>query len=283
MLTKRRAKYAEARPGIMFKGSRLNYNAAVQDRYVKELTSLVKQMTAQTLRDVRRYLEAHAIDGAMDADPASQARILTNKLKAKFESLFGRRAKALADAMVKQSDKASKSTLHSSLKTLSGGLSLKTSMLTGPLKTSLTAIVAENVALIKSLPTDYLFQVQGVILRAISTGQGLADIVPALEQYEGVTIRRARNIALDQTRKAYNAINRERMKAVGVNKFQWVHSGGGQKPRELHIELDGQVFSFDDLPVIDERTGERGIPGQAINCRCTMLPVIDTGEGPENE
>jgi SPP1 gp7 family putative phage head morphogenesis protein len=96
-----------------------------------------------------------------------------------------------------------------------------------------------------------------------------------LQEYEGVTLRRARNIALDQTRKAYNNINKGRMQAIGVQKFEWVHSGGGQKPRELHIELDGQVFSFDDLPVIDERTGERGIPGQAINCRCTMVPVIE--------
>jgi uncharacterized protein with gpF-like domain len=35
------------------------------------------------------------------------------------------------------------------------------------------------------------------------------------------------------------------------------------------------VYSFDDLPVVDERTGETGIPGQAVNCRCTMSPVFD--------
>jgi len=36
-----------------------------------------------------------------------------------------------------------------------------------------------------------------------------------------------------------------------------------------------EIFSFDDLPVIDRRSGERGIPGQAINCRCRMAPVIE--------
>ena len=31
--------------------------------------------------------------------------------------------------------------------------------------------------------------------------------------------------------------------------------------------MDGNICRYDDLPVIDERTGERrGIPGQAINC-----------------
>lgn len=280
LVTKKRAAWADKRAGHTFKGTRLNYNASSQDKYVRALQGLVKQMTAQTIREVRKLLEAHqlgAADHAMDANPASAARILTNGLTAKFEALFGRKAKQLADRMVAAADKNSKTALHMSLKEMSGGLSLKTDLLNKQLKTVVTATVAENVALIKSIPRDFLFQVQGDILRGITTGQGLADIIPALEEYEGVTLRRARNIALDQSRKAYNNINKGRMQAVGVKKFEWVHSGGGQKPRELHIELDGQIFSFDDLPIIDEKTGERGIPGQAINCRCTMVPVIEFG------
>jgi uncharacterized protein with gpF-like domain len=39
--------------------------------------------------------------------------------------------------------------------------------------------------------------------------------------------------------------------------------------------MDGNVYSFDDPPIIDKNTGERGIPGQAINCRCFMVPVIE--------
>lgn len=285
LLTKKRAAWADTRGGATFRGKKLNYNASTQDKYVKALQGLVKQMTAQTIREVKRLFESHAMDGtslgAMDASNiASQARIVTNRLTAKFESLFGRKAKELAERMVAAADKNSKSALHMSLKELSGGLSLKTNLMNAQLKTITTATVAENVSLIKSIPAQFMQQVQGDVLRGITTGQGLADIVPALEQYEGVTLRRARNIALDQTRKAYNNINKGRMEAIGVKRFQWVHSGGGQKPRELHIELDGEIFSFDDLPIIDERTGERGIPGQAINCRCTMVPVIEFETGP---
>jgi SPP1 gp7 family putative phage head morphogenesis protein len=281
-LTKKRKTWAEQRGGATFKGTQLNYNASTQDKYVKALTSLVKQMTAQTTREVRNLLSRHgAMDGAaMDAgNIASQARILTNQLTAKFDSLFGRKAKLLARRMVAGVDKNSRTALHSSLKAMSGGLSLKTNLLDQQLKTSLTAIVAENVGLIKSIPAQYMQRVQGDVMRAISTGQGLADIVPALEDYEGITLRRARNIALDQSRKAYNALNRGRMQAVGIQKFQWVHSGGGQKPRPDHVEMDGNIYSFDDLPVIDENTGERGIPGQAINCRCTMVPVVEFDGG----
>jgi SPP1 gp7 family putative phage head morphogenesis protein len=285
LLTKKRAQWAGKRGGATFKGSKLSYNASSQDKYVRALQGLVKQMTAQTIREVKRLFETHAMDGtmmaAMDASNiASQARIVTNRLTAKFESLFGKKAKLLAERMVAAADKNSKSALHMSLKELSGGLSLKTDLMNARLRTITTATVAENVGLIKSIPAEFMTQVQGDVLRGITTGKGLEDIVPALEKYEGVTLRRARNIALDQTRKAYNNVNKGRMQAIGVKKFQWVHSGGGQHPRELHLELDGNVYSFDELPIIDERTGERGIPGQAINCKCTMIPVIefDTGE-----
>jgi SPP1 gp7 family putative phage head morphogenesis protein len=276
LLTKKRENWAASRTGPqVFKGTKLNYNASTNDKYVRALAGLVKQMTAQTIRDVSKLYEVGTADSAMDANIASQARILTNKLTAKFDALFGRKAKLLAESMVNAADKNSKSTLHRSLKTLSGGLSLKTNLLNQPLKTVITASVAENVALIKSIPAEFLQQITGTVLRSITTGQGVADVIPMLEKYEGMTLRRARNIALDQSRKAYNSINKERMQAVGLKRFEWVHSGGGQKPRELHIQMSGNIYSFDDLPIIDERTGERGIPGQAVNCRCTMVPVVE--------
>ncbi|RIQ43658.1 phage head morphogenesis protein, partial [Bordetella avium] len=31
----------------------------------------------------------------------------------------------------------------------------------------------------------------------------------------------------------------------------------------------------DNPPIIDKTTGERGLPGQLINCKCRMRPVID--------
>lgn len=285
LLTKKRTAWAESRGSHVFKGSTLNYNAAVQDRYIKDLQSLVKQMTEQSIRDFAKLAKeaGYNPDGAMDAiDPASQSRILANKLKAKFESLFARKAAGIAEKMVASTAQSSKTALHTSLKELSGGLSLKTDIFSGSLKTILKATVAANVDLIKSIPAQFLTDIQGVVFRAIQTGDGLADIVPKLREYEGVTLRRARNIALDQTRKAYNAINRERMVAVGIKKFEWIHSGAGQHPRELHMEMDGEIYSFDNLPIIDEKTGERGIPGQAINCRCTMRPIVDFGADNEN-
>lgn len=286
-LTKTRAEWAARRKAPpMFEGTTLMPPAGVGVRYVKDLGALTAQMTAQVSREVLRMYqgEAAATFFAQDAKSVgSEARILVNSLQARFQDLFNKKAKILADRMVRGADKASASSLHTSLEKLSGGMSLKTNLMTPALSNVYKATVAENVGLIKSIAGEYLEKVQGAVMRSITTGNGLQDLVPALQQYEGQTHRRARNIALDQTRKAYNSINKGRMQAVGIQRFKWHHSGGGAHPREDHIAMDGNVYSFDDLPVIDQRTGERGIPGQAVNCRCTMSPVFVFDETPTTE
>lgn len=275
LLTKKRAAYAATREG-QFNGTPLQNNAAVQTRYLQDLTRLTAQMTTQVTRDVKRLFEGQAAATffAEDASISSQARILVNALSAKFNALFAKHARPVAERMAINVNKASASALHASMSKLSGGMSLKTSFMTPALQEVTKAAVTANVSLIKSIAQQYLLDVEGAVMRSITTGTGLQDLIPALQKYEGVTHRRAKNIALDQTRKVYNGVNRGRMEAIGVKQFKWHHSGGSAHPREDHIAMDGNIYSFDDLPIIDEATGERGIPGQAINCRCTMSPVF---------
>lgn len=278
MLTKKRKAWAAAKSAApTFRGSPLQHNAAVAVRYAGALSALTAQMTAQVKREVLRLFESDAAGAHFgeDATIASQSRILINSLAARFTDLFARKAKPLAESMVEGAGKAGSKALHASLQKLSGGMSLKTSLNSPALQEITKAAIAENVSLIKSIASEYLQKVEGAVMRSITTGNGLQDLVPALEKFEGQTHRRAKNIALDQTRKAYNSINRGRMEALGLKKFMWHHSGGGAHPREDHVEMDGKVYRFDALPIIDPRTGERGIPGQAPNCKCTMSPVFD--------
>ena len=67
---------------------------------------------------------------------------------------------------------------------------------------------------------------------------------------------------------------KERYINEGYNKFKWITNLDGRE-RPLHKELNGKIFSFDDPPIIDERTGQRGLPKETYNCRCTFVPVID--------
>lgn len=281
-LTKTRQVWAASRGGATFRGQPLNYNISVEARYRDALWRMVAQMQRETLATMRK-LETIAGDAsvAMDVSLASQARILTNALRAKFQAAFNRQAQSLADRFARDTEAASRGSLHASLKELSGGISLKTSVLPPPVREAVKAGIAENVNLIRSIPEQYFQRLQGSVMRNIQRGDGTAGILRTVKALGLVTESRAALIARDQTSKATTALNAARMRALNVRKFEWLHSGGGKEPRKLHEDLSGQVFDLDDPPVIDDKTGERGLPGQLINCRCRMVPVVDYGEPDE--
>ena len=199
------------------------------------MRKLILKMTAITEKEIKTFFKSDHAQAyfAADISIASQARILMNALSDKFDQIFNLGAKPLADDMVDDVDGSSATALRLSLKQLSGGLTIKTDQLTGELSEIFKATVAENVGLIKSIASQYLDGVQGAVMRSITTGNGLQDLVPFLQKHEGITLRRARNIARDQTKKAFSNLNRVRMVNAGVKKFEWLHSSGGQTPRQL--------------------------------------------------
>lgn len=278
-LTRKRQAYAERRRSAQFFGTPLTYPAVVEDKYTRALERPTKAMIDETRASVAALYDAHApaVRSGQDASMASQARILTNKLASKFEILFQRLAPGAAKRVISNVEKASKSNLHASLSKATGGLSLKTSVISGRVREIVTASTAENVGLIKSIPRQYFDKIQGTVMRAITSGQGQAEVLALIDKIGHSTTKRARLIARDQTRKATTAINAARMQDLGIRKFEWLHSDAGKEPRKLHVEMSGNIYDLNDPPVIDEDTGERGLPGQLINCRCRMCPVIDFG------
>ncbi len=283
----------ERRDRSSFEGSSLRYNAAVQQRYRSTLQQLLDRMEKTVRREVLKLLRGEIADdyfdeqeeqAAMDASIASRARMLMNRLSDTFSQLFGEKAKPVAREMVAQSAVASSNGLRGSLKDISEEVSLKTSPIPKGMEEIVKSLVTENVNLIESIPELYLKDVTGEVMRSI-TFPGGADVESVvskrLTHYKGIADRRVKNISLDQTRKAYNSLNKARMQAVGIKQFVWLHSGGGQHPRRSHQAMSGKTYSFDNLPVINQEQVDRGyespvrgIPGQAINCKCTMKPVI---------
>lgn len=278
-LTQEKKRWAKNRD-VNLLGKTLNYNASIQTWYSRSLLSLIDDMTADVEKQVKKLFKKLPVTflGTTDDSVGSQARILMNKLLEKYTELFTKASYDLADEMLDKTTKVSESNLHASLKELSGGLSIKTSIVPPELKDVITASIAENVSLIKSIPQQYLKDVTGAVMRSITSGQGVYDLLPEIKKYAGVTERRAYRLALDQTRKAYTSINVAKMNKLGVKSFQWVHSGGGQTPRASHIAIKGKVFTFANVEAEQAALGvpksDRGLPGYPINCRCSMKPII---------
>lgn len=276
LLTRRKEKWANTFKPEILRGPVLNHNASNEMRYYRRLAALIDKMTAQTKKEIiKLFNEDHAQEYfAMDDSISSQARILTNALTSKFDDLFASLAKPMSEDMLNDVNKSSKQTLTQGLKEISGGLTIPVASINDQLKEILSATISENVTLIKNIPAKYMTNIQGAVMRSIASGNGLKDLVPAINKQKGITLRRARIIAADQTSKAYSNLTASRMQDVGLEEYIWRHTPGSRYPRHEHEAMDGNIYSFKNPPVIDSKTGERGIPGQLIHCNCRMGLVI---------
>ena len=276
---------------IIARGKKLAYPMAKAIRYANTLKKLIRQMTAETQARIKTLFSSPEAKEhfAMDEDLPSQAKRVLAEVEQTCEKLLNSIAVATRKDFVDDVDEYSTASMQANIKALGGAISVKTGIFptvkfnSPKIRAQIKASANENTALIKSIPREYLGKVSKVVSRSIASGSGADEIYQHVKQYAGVTERRAQFIAEDQTRKVYNGLNAKRMTSAGLDEFEWLHSGGGMHPRPFHEdELNGEVFKVSDPPVIDDDTGETGIPGDLPNCRCTMIPVVTAGDDNED-
>lgn len=136
------------------------------------------------------------------------------------------------------------------------------------LKNVLKLSINNNVQLIKSISSQHLNAIADIVFQNVLKGYRAEQIVKSIQDY-GVTEKRARLIAIDQTAKVQSTISRVRQEACGFEYFQWDTSNDERvRPSHKHAEnavtkYGRGVYRWDDLPVID---GEKVSPGMPIRC-----------------
>jgi len=265
-------------------GSTLFYPISVGNEYQHTITrtfDLLRVEAETEIKHLFEYTDSPVLDGAtLDASIVNSAAKLLRKLRARFNSVFNDMTDKATARMIERTSGNVGSDVKQSLEQIGEGISIRVNMLAPVVKETIKAKGYEAANLIKRVPGKYLDGIGAEVMRSISSGRGLQDLQPALEKH-GVKVRNwSKNVALDQTRKVYDGVSTAAMKSAGIRKFEWVHSGGSNDPREYHLlpwpaGLNGGIFDIDDPPVIDKRTGERGFPGQLPYCRCTKRPVVD--------
>ncbi len=131
----------------------------------------------------------------------------------------------------------------------------------------LDTFIHENVALIASLGDTPLAEVGMMVTRAFTSGMRAETLADDIAERFSVAENRARLIARDQIGKLNGQVSAQQHKQMGIRKFIW-RTVGDQRVRDEHSELEGQIFSYDDLP-------SEGLPGTPIQCRCSDEPVFD--------
>lgn len=125
----------------------------------------------------------------------------------------------------------------------------------------------------KDFLTKRVPEIRRKVQQAILDGYREIDVQKMLETEYGIMERKAKFLAQNETSIMLAQIKKVHYSAMGFDSFMW-HTILDARERPLHRELNGKVFSFDNPPVIDERTGQRGLPGETYNCRCDLTPIM---------
>lgn len=134
----------------------------------------------------------------------------------------------------------------------------------------------ENIYLMEKALRTYAADVKTIIEGPNVWGMRVEEVAALIEASADVSARHAMLIARDQTLKLNAAITQYRMRAAGIDRYEWLTSQD-ERVRPSHEALDGEVFSWDEGTPIGYH------PGEDYQCRCVAIPVfdypVDPGEG----
>ena len=139
---------------------------------------------------------------------------------------------------------------------------------------TLAAVLGENVALIRSLDEQMRNGISGAVFRGLQARTPARDLAREVRRLAGVGQSRAELIAADQLQKLTGALDEQRQKQTGIDKFEWAHSGKA-KPRPEHVARNGKIYAWTD-PV-----AKTDPPGRAIRCGCRARAVLEIDEAVE--
>lgn len=142
-------------------------------------------------------------------------------------------------------------------------------------KQILKAQVEQQITLIKSIPRHIMESCQSIFLNNLASLDAQA-IEKSLKVLGGISARRARTIARDQTHKALTNIIQTKAQAFGAEYYIWTTSNDERVSKGYggHRQLNGRIYRYDTPTAIIDSYGTKGHVGQRVNCRCVGVSVF---------
>ena len=254
----------------------LRPNAGLHAAYRKRIMALVQEMQDSLDYWLRAAYNAGE-DPAMDSSefvrkmarlPAKLMQEAMSRMVARWQKRFDEAAPKMATWFLQQQKTYTDGTMQKILK--DGGFSVEMVM-TPAMHNVVQASIAENVSLIKSIGSQHLTRIEGLVMRATLAGRDIGPLAKELQAQYGVTQRRAAFIARDQANKVTSQLASARQQELGITQGRWRHSGAGAEPRPEHVAASGKLFDLKKGMLLE---GEWVLPGQAVRCRCSWSPII---------
>jgi len=107
----------------------------------------------------------------------------------------------------------------------------------------------------------------------VLSGTRAKDFTRIIEERFDVSERKAKFLAKQEISLLTSKYKQVKYEGVGVTKYKWSISNVRTRPD--HKALNGDIFSFDDPPISNIRTGARNNPGEDFGCNCQAIPILD--------
>lgn len=254
-------------------------NAGNEAAYRRKLVDLIDAMHRSVMFHV--LAEWKKAGMALDAAPEKQLDSAVKKMGSQWEKTYKSQAKGIAkkfqDGALRDHDIAFQRSLRKA------GFTVRMQM-DDAIEEALQDGLLENMDLITSIPTEYMYRVTQLVQESVAKGRNMGKLTDELGKIHGITRRRAALIARDQNNKATAIIHRVRQKQVGIKKAQWIHTSASKFPRPEHTEWGAVGATYDiDKGMFSEEDGEYVWPGTPINCGCTSMSIIPGMDDSTNE
>lgn len=125
---------------------------------------------------------------------------------------------------------------------------------------------------IKKWEVKNIIEMRNEITNLVQKGVRVSQLQEYFEKRWKIAKNKALFLAENESRLAGSVIQATQYKKLGCTQFKWGRSTSIEK-RKLHKEYYGQIFDFNNPPIIDEKLGIKGLPRQIWNCKCQMLCI----------
>ncbi len=250
--------------------SNLNTSASLTAEYKREMDKLLKEMKKSV--DYWLLLKYRENEDAIVQDSVfSSIDDQFNKLYSRWYRVYERFANKFAPKFIRRVTHDTRTRITQEFR--KSGFKISRFANNKQYTNIANALVTENVNLIKTIASQYLDQVQGIVMRGITNGHDVKLIQKELKKRYDITERRANFIASDQTHKATQAIQRTCDSQLGITQGVWVHRAGDKSSRLTHQKMDGKVFDL-NKGLYDSDVKRDVLPAELWGCRCTYHRVL---------
>lgn len=248
----------------------LRYRAADKRESAKERAAFSRVRKAERQYGVQlRKVARHVGDIIKAHDPATSAGMAEIRtILGKYSEVIEPWAKSAAARMIADVGRRDEKAWEENSKAM--GRSLREELANAPTGKYLRAKLAENVKLIKSLPTEAAERVHKLTLEAITNAGRAGEVATEIARSGDVTVGRANTIARTEVARTASGLTEARARHIGSEGYIW-RTAGDSDVRPSHRKMSGKFVAWSDPPTLDSMTGHAGA---FPNCRCYCEPVI---------